>query len=768
MVAYLRWSLWFLCAMASLTALASCSDQGSAPPAIGEARAALDIDVTGTWVGSLGGQARPYQLHQRADGRIIGYPIAGTATRSILAGQVTGSSLSLTIGHQQTSGVQTFQLAGPVSGDTWTATVTVGSSSQTQTWARTTEVFDERHFIFAASGSGGNASSFTEIAVALHGSGGGLVGGVFAGENGSCGLFACSGSVTAFSESGGVLTMSVENGGLCAGSGSFTATFNSSSKLYSGTYSYTMCGQTTSGSIIGARMGNTNSSDAAGVLAAIGRVADDLQARTAFTSGHPSFSSSYLHDGAGLSTELSALNAEEAGYNPIDVRWGKFRNLCTIADPDAFPDVALPIGVDFDTTWVGHPAGGGADVTFAGDTSDVCNRQLKYLHAESSAWKIYGNQAAQPVCIPHCAAGATPLTNSPLASGDLVEIISLGHVEPAGHTFPTDHMYLTIRPISGTTTPSLVTVYAPGTGWITEVSSSHSALDNKTDYDIKFSPCGELQFQYGHFTYPNTTILQAFNNSPTLSCHTYNPSGVSGDDFTRCTATDLRIPITAGDTIGQTGGTGAQGTGLDFWAWDARVAPLAYVSPARFYQSPDGFDSLHITCGLDYCTPTLRSTLASLLTRDVAGSQPASSLVSMCGEVMQDLASKAQGLWYVDTSSPATSESNQLALVHFNDKNRAPGVYSGVLSVGNVSNWTGGYVFVPTHTGLTNRDFAEVTADGNTYCYDGFTDMWQNPISGKIFLVRMPTSSTLDIERQTATSCASSAKTFVSPVHFVR
>jgi hypothetical protein len=51
---------------------------------------------------------------------------------------------------------------------------------------------------------------------------------------------------------------------------------------------------------------------------------------------------------------------------------------------------------------------------------------------------------------------------------------------------------------------------------------------------------------------------------------------------------------------------------------------------------------------------------------------------------------------------------------------------------------------------LIRREFSELTADGNVYCYDGFANLFNS-----IILLKMTDASNIQIEKQTAASCGS-------------
>ncbi|MEK6543232.1 MAG: hypothetical protein AABZ44_02190, partial [Elusimicrobiota bacterium] len=160
----------------------------------------------------------------------------------------------------------------------------------------------------------------------------------------------------------------------------------------------------------------------------------------------------------------------------------------------------------------------------------------------------------------------------------------------------------------------------------------------------------------------------------------------------------------------------------------------------------DNLDDLHVACGLDYLAEPYKSQLKARLGQ--ADGTVLRSSAPVCGTSMQDVANSAQGNWFSSGAGyPADSEDAQLALIH---QNVDPS--TGAFSVGNaISSLTAGvYTFSPVGSGLVNRDFKLVKADGNVYCYDSFSS---GNGAGKIVLIKLVDSTTLRIEGQSAANC---------------
>jgi hypothetical protein len=129
----------------------------------------------------------------------------------------------------------------------------------------------------------------------------------------------------------------------------------------------------------------------------------------------------------------------------------------------------------------------------------------------------------------------------------------------------------------------------------------------------------------------------------------------------------------------------------------------------------------------------------------------------LCGTIKQDVAATAQGRWFLSgTSGTSWQEDHQLSLIHHN-VDHAQGLFSVGDSISSLS--TGTYSFTPTFSSYVNRDFDEVTADGQIYCYNTST---------KVILVQLLTNTTLRIESQELGSCGSGPWSFSNYTDFER
>ncbi len=335
--------------------------------------------------------------------------------------------------------------------------------------------------------------------------------------------------------------------------------------------------------------------------------------------------------------------------------------------------------------------------------------------------------------LPACA--ADPFSVSPLSTGLNFNIETLGHLAPYGHTLPTEHIYFII--VKSTDDTTAHDVYAPADLRISQIVRSETLLgDPVFDYSLYYGICDGMD---GYLHHIKTLSASLLSQAGPLD---QNCSLSQGNAIRNCSA-NVTINVQAGDVIGTVvGSTGSSLVGLDFGTHDLRAPALTFANPSRrsIYQ-------LHTVCGVDYFGGSLQANLESRL--GAFDGSTRRTAAPLCGEYNQDVAGTAQGNWYLD-GTPAGSqqdEFDELALVHDNVDSS-----TGVFSVGRAvtaSNLPASvYRFAPTSSGLVNRDFDDVTANGNVYCYDSFT----NFIAPDVILIQMTSATTLKIEYQSSLS----------------
>ena len=338
---------------------------------------------------------------------------------------------------------------------------------------------------------------------------------------------------------------------------------------------------------------------------------------------------------------------------------------------------------------------------------------------------------------------------SPITLTDLntTGIVPLGNLAAPAHTFPTPHLYFHIRDAGGDGAPvDNVPFYSPGDITITSITSSENLTVGLTDYVIRFLSCTEVQGYFDHVATLNGTLQTAFDMAEG-NCQTYS-DGVW--DYQQCEKT-VSLSAQAGEQLGTAGGETTQSAALDFGLRDSRITALVYANPDRLYSASDGFDSYHVACAIDYYSSDVKNQLEEKLNR-IGDVEP------LCGEVAHDVAETAKGKWYLEgTPSPTNEESDHLALV---TGNIDPA--QSVISAGNASLGSGEYYFSPQSSGLVNRNFEEVRADNNIYCYHSLSSRLGSSYTDTVFLIQLTNSTTLKIEKQTSSGCGSGPWTLTS------
>ncbi len=194
---------------------------------------------------------------------------------------------------------------------------------------------------------------------------------------------------------------------------------------------------------------------------------------------------------------------------------------------------------------------------------------------------------------------------------------------------------------------------------------------------------------------------------------------------------------------------------FSFEAYALDSPQLEYVNPIRYKSDFD--KALHVVFPLDYFVDELRLQQEALLG---GFSNNKRTVDPVCGEVMLDLAGTAQGNWFTEGSGYA-NQLGSLALVRDNiDPHLA------AISVGGLVTEPGFWLFAPQPSGLVNRDFSAIRADGEVYCYEELTATPASYTISGHFLLQMISESELLLEWQSG-SCGAVSE-FDNPVRYER
>jgi len=347
---------------------------------------------------------------------------------------------------------------------------------------------------------------------------------------------------------------------------------------------------------------------------------------------------------------------------------------------------------------------------------------------------------ALPAGVESCGTGNNLFSVEPLEPSDYTEISPLGATNPSSHTFPTVHTYMML---ADNATPS--PIYAPGKITIYRIRVSENITQNSTDYSVDFYVCSEVSGYFLHVTTLSDSLLSQAGTFSGCNTETH------GTDTFRSCGAEVSITLSAGTLIGYAGGPNSTSAALDFGLRDTRTGAQTYMNPDRLVNS----NQLYVVCPYDYFEAgqvydNLQAKLRAVRTAD-----------PVCGMVAYDVADSAQGLWYLKGTTD-TQEDNDIALVPSNED---PSV--GVLSIGNSSVGTNAYYFDFTSSGTVNRNFIDITSDGQIYCFDELRNYpdalstgHSQSLDGYLFL-KMTTNTELMIERipTGGTSCPSDTST---------
>jgi hypothetical protein len=365
------------------------------------------------------------------------------------------------------------------------------------------------------------------------------------------------------------------------------------------------------------------------------------------------------------------------------------------------------------------------------------------MHGDGSTTGPGGNGGAVqngpvPLNSVSCGTKTALLTVTPIPLSSMNGWVPLGQLSPSGHTFPVDHQYLYINAGVGLTTYRNPTLVAPADMYVTYIHAGTMTPPGLADYTIEFSVCAEVYGQFGHVASIAPSLL-AQAGAIDQECQTYSPS--PGTNVSTCQTKLLAVLVHAGDVIGTAGGDPPHAIALDFSLWDSRVPATTFANPSRWPANNDLFDEYHIVAASDYFAEPVKSQVTAML-----GAYDGSAhrtIAPLGGTIAVDIVGTAMGHWF-NPAQPAYPETPHLAIAPDNVNPNMIGFSIGQ----SLPGWTMGLQeFTPVNSGSVNRNPAQVTADGNSYCYES-PGNW-------ILLLKMPSATTLQLEgRQGAVSCA--------------
>lgn len=312
--------------------------------------------------------------------------------------------------------------------------------------------------------------------------------------------------------------------------------------------------------------------------------------------------------------------------------------------------------------------------------------------------------------LPECTVENQKFTVTPISLSLLQEIEPLGSLGPPGHTLPTEHMYFHISATGATT--STVDLRSPVDAYVLDINSGLDGQTGKEEYSIGLASCKNTRIYFNHVKKISEELKKVLAES---KCEEMS------DNPGNLCIKSIFHKVDAGEILGGVGGY--QGN-FDFGAYDLTYENN-YVNKSRYQNSR----TLHIVCPLEfYDEKTKMSLYAKISSRT---KEP------KCGQIMYDAANSLQGNWFFGSGSPGGLWEEHLAFV-YDSKN--PEI--AVISIAGKITSPGKWEFSEKISGLANRKFSEVTADGNIYCYESSKQTG-------IIIVQLADANTIKIEHQT-------------------
>lgn len=355
----------------------------------------------------------------------------------------------------------------------------------------------------------------------------------------------------------------------------------------------------------------------------------------------------------------------------------------------------------------------------SGAISDLTGTAERNPISESKEFRLEIPTKKERENLPSCE--ALEFTTYPVDMSKVPDIAPLGNLGPPGHTFPTDHTYISVGEDIGGHFGSgkAYDLFSPADVYLTSISWGDGDTQDPRDYVIYFALCEDVIGYYNHVKTVSPEIQVILDN--------YRCEDFGQQTQNSCTKV-LDLDSFEGGKI--MGTVGLKQGNFDFGLIDLRV-DLDFIKPERHAER-----TLHIQCAYDYYPEDMKKTFYDLIPR----------ADGTCGRTMQDVSGTLMGAWFHEDAEAKYVVDWQVYLAFVED-NYYPDVQ--VVSVAGIFTDPGKYESYPEDSGNINRKFTDVTADGNVYCYEsGNVEKHRNSIpSGKI-VVQMVDEETLQIQHQ--------------------
>ncbi|KAF6245495.1 hypothetical protein [Nitrosopumilus sp. b2] len=324
-------------------------------------------------------------------------------------------------------------------------------------------------------------------------------------------------------------------------------------------------------------------------------------------------------------------------------------------------------------------------------------------------------------------------TTYPVDMNEVKSITPLGNLGPPGHTFPTQHPHIHLGEYD---TSYSYPLYTPADVFITSVSWQENITQDPIDYVIYFALCKDIIGYYNHVKALSDEVKHIIEK---VECESFSIKSEGS-----CTKV-LLDKIEEGSVLGQ---VGLEQGNFDFGLIDISKK-LDFIKQERY-----PIRDRYVNCVFDYYEDPMKQQFYDLINR----------IDGTCGHVMQDVPNTLKGNWFHESAQKeyVVDWNVYLAFVdHYED----PSIQ--VVSIAGIITEPSLFKFIPKTNGEINREFSQVTSDGNIYCYEGANIIryFEKVPLGKI-LVQMIGNETLQIEHQTG-NCTRN-ENFTNPTFYNR
>ncbi|MGB4845986.1 MAG: hypothetical protein WBP16_16080 [Ferruginibacter sp.] len=305
-------------------------------------------------------------------------------------------------------------------------------------------------------------------------------------------------------------------------------------------------------------------------------------------------------------------------------------------------------------------------------------------------------------------------------------LVPLGNLNPPGHTFPTDHMYIYFK-----TPGAAVPVKAPGNLHIFQISrfrNNPGTVGETSDYRIDMGdPAGTVLY-FSHLSSLSPLLETAAAGFSGASCEIYSTGGTNIEYCRKAVSLD----VSAGNVIGAGNETISQfAIDMGFTVNNIAVCPLDYFNATA---------KALLELKLGNTTGTIRRTTTPL-----------------CGEINHDVAGTLQGNWYKQ-GAPRSPEDAHIAFVKDNVEPAKLRISIGSGVSGLASDV---YNFLPVTTGVVDRPFTSVTNNGQVFCYNPLY-YYGAPVPNTSIIIKLEDNGNLSFEKRNCDCSCNQPYTFTA------